>query len=78
MSPEMQIMVTMIGTIVGPIVSVLWGMHRAAKAGRAEVMSRLGHMHDCMHRLELRIVAIETRGHQRRATDFKGEPGERV
>lgn len=69
-----------VAVILIPLASIMLAMHTAARNDRRRLSTRVEHVHDCvekrageqmqaLHRLELRVVAIETRGHQVRRSD---------
>lgn len=67
-------------TILIPLAGMMWAMHTAAKRDRERLSARLEHIHDCVekraseqmhavHRLDIRLAVIESRGHQVRRND---------
>lgn len=69
--PEwVSIAVSVTGDIV-PIAALMWAIHRNSTNARQRLMEAIDRLHDYLHKLELRIVAIETRGHQVRRGDLE-------
>ncbi len=70
--PEwLSLAVSIIGVII-PLAALMWAIHRGSVRSRQNLMDAIDRLHDYLHKLELRIVAIETRGHQVRRGDIEG------
>lgn len=79
---DWQPLLQIVGMIVIPLATLMWVIHTSAKKDREAMRRDIEHVHDCVekrateqkdatHRLELRVVAIETRGHQVRRADIQ-------
>ncbi len=69
--PEWVSIAVSIAGVIVPLAALMWAIHRNSTNARQKLMEAIDRLHDYMHQLELRIVAIETRGHRNRRGDLE-------